>query len=182
MATGYIDPNGDGATLEWASTAATHYTEIAKGVRQPTAPTLLAYISDSGIPENETRDDIILMGTLTGVSSVSAVQVWAYGVAQQPAVIKADIYMAGGWQGLVSLNPTTSWDSASWVGAWTQADLDALQVKFRWFWPDAGQNVTVYALYGKVTYVSIEEAAAAQARRPWGPGWGDQLPSGWADR
>jgi len=124
----YLDPNGDGTPLQWTPVpSGTHYTTIDDGVRQPDTPDITDYIT-----LNVNGVDTYNMSSIPSISSVSSITIWAYGlVPGAPGFIYGNIYIGGAWQSAQSFNFSTSgsWQSITFTGTWTQADLDALQVQ-----------------------------------------------------
>lgn len=83
-ATGFVDPNGDGATLQWTvQSDASHYKNVDDGIRQPTAAGVLDYNwTFSG-----TLTDIYDMTTFTVTGPITNVTVWGYGMVQIAAIM-----------------------------------------------------------------------------------------------
>ena len=152
MATGYVDPSGDDTQVWNAPTATPVYTEIDDGIRQPTAPNTADYDRDAGATE---KIDIFDMDTITNVDEVTQVKLWAYGKigGLDPAECHGDVYLNGSWTSLTDFVFTTSyaWKSITYNGSWTQADLDALQVKLRKINTGFAE---VAAVYCEVTYTA----------------------------
>ena len=148
--TGYVDPNGDGTTLQWTPTpSGTHYTTIDDGTRQPSVPNISDYVARSGVAAGDIYD----LTSISSVSSVSQITIWAYGSVTGAGGINTSIYVGGAWQAdqLLNLTSSNSWLSLTFTGTWTQADLDALQVRIA-LPPQNGPTRYIYALYGVVTY------------------------------
>lgn len=154
--TGYVDPNGD-VSVAWNPTpASTHYTAVDEGARQPSTSSpldLTDYVGSATISAVETFS----MSTLTGVSSVSNITVWAYGEHNAgPNDATPNIYMAGAWTTSVAkfgLTDAPVWKSVSFDGNWSQADLDAMQIKLV-ISQVTGGPARVYETYAVVTYAA----------------------------
>lgn len=158
--TGFVDPNGDGATLEWgvSPVGSSHYTAIDDGIRQPdTAVDSELILSRVGIP----RTDEFHMTTIPGVTRVSQIKVWAYGkvgrvgLGEQEAHVFGNIYVGGAWQVEQDFgfnSSSSSWKSVTFSGNWTQADLDALQVRLK-KGPGDEDTITaiIQAMYAEIT-------------------------------
>lgn len=161
MATGYVDPNGDGSTLEWSPIGGgSHYVEVDDGTRSPTAPDTANYISAAGTG-NGTRTDELHCGTIASVSSVSSVKIYIYastaGSGAGGASLKCNINM-GGWQTeqtVFSGSQSAGWFSVTFNGTWTQSDLDGLQIRLAHVRTlGLVAACTVYAVYGEITYTA----------------------------
>lgn len=162
MPTGYVDPNGD-IQKQWASTGAANYTEIDDGTRQPTAAGTGDYVSAT-----TGQDDIYDMTTISGVDTVTSVKLWLYGRSQTSNnYVALYVYMGGTWSTLQNVAFSSggygswSWESATFDGNWTQADLNALQVRMKDAY-GAGPWIQVAELYGEVTY-SLPVIGSGQA-------------------
>jgi hypothetical protein len=166
--TGFIDPNGDGASHTFIpNTGPLHYPEIDDGWRSPSVPDLTNFIYDDS---DSVSLDIYDMTSLT-VTSVSNVTIWAFG--ESGFGINTDnttgsIYMGGSWTTPLNFNFPLStlytgveaeWRSISFSGTWTQANLDAIQVKIQ---GDVYYEL-IYAMYGVVTYTGGVEPPATKA-------------------
>jgi len=154
MATGTINPSGDGTTTDWECSAGTNNAALVDdGVQQPTNPPTDTFVS------SDVADvvDEYHMTTLV-VASVSQVVVWVSLIDTQGRSNEVDvsIYVNGGWAADVAVTAPAAqgWDSATFNGAWTQADLDALQVRLTC--QSSGPVIKVYEVTGVVTY---EEAS-----------------------
>ncbi len=150
----YLDPNGDGSTLQWTCTAGTdgncttgHYTVVDDGIRQPTAASTSGYISTA----TSSYVEIFNMATTTGVGTVNQVKVWAYGIAA-PKNATCSIYMGSTWQTAqnVSFTGSDSWKSITFTGSWSQTDLDNLQIKFTS--DSTGGTAYIYSTYAEVLF------------------------------
>ncbi len=143
MATGFVDPNGDGSPLDSGS-----YTDVAKGARQPTAPSLTPFVGpDKGITLT------YLMGTLTGVTEVTAVTVWFYCSSASGNDIIPRVFLAGSWvNGDPQSTGVAGWLSFAFSGSWTQTDLDNLQVQIIFDDQGPGTNITLFAVYAEIIY------------------------------
>jgi hypothetical protein len=151
---GYIYPNGDGATLQWGitpSSPTTHYTKIDDEVVQPNVPDTSDYVAQMANGAAEVYE----MSSISSVSSVSQIVIWAYGYVQNGGGgIPRYIYIQGVNQTggvLTNFTATNGWQSATFTGSWTQADLDSLQVRIVSVM--TGPSKYIYALYGEVTYM-----------------------------
>lgn len=158
MAAGIVRPNIDGATLDFVPDAGTvHFDRVNEVVTQPTAPsTASGYLS---MGSGAAKVEILGMETIAGVSAVSQIKVWVYSsfTADGPT-FTASIFVGGVFVADVSFAAAAAagWYSATFSGSWTQADLDALQVRMTF---SSGSPVgTLYAMYAEATY---EEAASA---------------------
>ncbi len=159
--TGYVDPDGDGATIEWNCTDGSgsdgdcstgHYTTIDEGTRDPNTPNTDGYISVA----NNGSSDYLTMGTLTNPDSVSQIDVYVYGKIEDTAEdVNVDISKDGSnWEGAqsLSLGTTNAWKSSSFTGlSWSKTDLDGLQVKLT---KTGGGSYTayIYSMYAKISY------------------------------
>lgn len=154
MSTDFVDPNGD-VTTQWEVTpAGTHFSTIDDGVRQPTEPGYLDYIEAHIIDVIDTFD----MTPLT-VTSVSNITVWSFGRSEAPASgvkCTCSINTGSGWADDVDFSFTTSytWKSVSFDGTWTQAELNALQVRLTKLGSLVAGGIWVICMYALVTYTA----------------------------
>ncbi len=156
MATGYVNPNGDGSTTQWtASGSAPYYPYVSKGVQSPTAPSTSTYIGpDKGVI------DEFSMETISSVASVSDVTVWYYGSSGSFlgsfCPIRISVFLAGAWidfpSGYVDMTGSNQWASQGFSGTWTQSDLDSLQIRIDADNSGPGASATIYAIYAEITY------------------------------
>jgi len=156
MSVGFVDPTADGGTIQWYPTPGpAHFSCIDDGTRQPSVPDTADNIQ-AGTPN---ISDIFDMSSIAGAASVSSIVVWVYGSRVMDGDVGAAIYVGGGWEAVQYFGVTSAgWYSVTFNGAWTQADLDALQVKIindGYPWPIE----EIDAMYCAVTY----EAGAAAA-------------------
>jgi hypothetical protein len=149
----FIDPSGDVSNVwaRWPS-GGTHYSVLDDGIRQPLTPnTTTDYVYSYDPLASEVFD----MTTLPGVKKVSEITLCAYGAVQSTSFRpQIRIYIAGTWQSWVTLafETASSWQIATWTGAWTQADLDALRVEIRTPSPNPDSRHAVYSFYADVVY------------------------------
>ncbi|MFH2069127.1 MAG: prepilin-type N-terminal cleavage/methylation domain-containing protein [Candidatus Omnitrophota bacterium] len=148
---GYIDPNGDGDTLQWSrNPGPTHYGGIDDGVRSPDTPDTGDYIDAN----SDFVTDRFTMTSIPGVSSVSNVTVWGYGRSDfyPDDKVNIRIYMGGEWttSSYFAFSDSDSWSSVSFDGEWTQDDLDGILVDV--FYTKNLDRAWLYALYAEVTY------------------------------
>ena len=131
-----VDPDGN-ISVQWhplPTTPVSNYDKIDDGIRYNNAPDITnriycEYVDSSCI-------DIYNMTSLTGVQSVSAIKVWAYGYTYGGSCT-GDISKDGStWVGAQNFGlPTggsSAWKSITFdlsASPWTQTNLDALQVK-----------------------------------------------------
>jgi len=148
---GFIDPASDVYlgylyTTPWGH--ATHYDLLADMIRQPTAGDISRNIYGGTY-------DVFGFTTLPDVLSVSNITLWCYGThAPFPpgGALFGDLYIAGGWLGAADWGIGTSdaWGSISYNGAWSAANLAALNVKV----DGSGVDNHIYSLYGVVSYTA----------------------------
>ncbi len=178
----YLDPNNDGATIQWTRSAGTkNYTCIDDAIRQPDMwPGTLDYVSTItlGYVDVYTFPD-----TIQGVDSVSNVTVWVCGNNDggESPTVDLSVYMGGGWAAnqTASLVNDAAWYSKSFNGTWTQADLDNLQVRFT---KSGGAGIaSVYIMYVIVTYeFPAAGGVIAIPQHNWAPGFRQGIEGGWA--
>jgi len=141
MATAYLDPNADGAQTGWTKSGTPHtyyYEYVNSGARDPDAGNTDDYLAGD---TNGNKQDLH-METIGDVGSATAVEVYAYMQRAGPpdADAKVQVYMGGSWQTAQNLSIADSWawKSATFEGSWTQADVNALQVRFEADLPSGG--------------------------------------------
>ncbi len=155
MPSGTINPSGDGATTDWEPSAGGNNAALVDdGIQPPTNPPTDTFVSS----DIEGIVDEYQMTTLV-VGSVSQVIVWVNLIDMEGGSNEVDvsIFVNGGWEADIAVTAPAAqgWDSATFNGAWTQANLDALQVRLTC--KSAGPVIKVYEVTGVVTY---GEAAA----------------------
>ena len=158
MATGYCDPNGDDS-IQWNPNS-NNYQQIDDGVRQPSDPGTVTGVEDNG----DGTIDIYNMTTIASVTSVSQVVIWVYGKVDGADVDTTDIDInMGGWEGAQTIpfshGAAPAWQSVTFNGTWSQADLDGLQVKATANHNIAGANNN-YEIYAEVTYSSAASSTS----------------------
>jgi hypothetical protein len=152
---GTIRPDGDSTPLTWTSTGgANHSTEIDEVVTQPTPGTTTDNVS------NSTSGDQYTMGTISPVTTVTAITVWVYAMCSKgPSGLSVDLYYSGSTQhtNAVSIGTSYGWLSASFTGlSMTSANLDGLEIYIA---GDAGgRTYTVATIYADVTYTYVNIA------------------------
>ncbi|MFA5386587.1 MAG: hypothetical protein WC297_02915, partial [Candidatus Paceibacterota bacterium] len=155
--TGYIDPASNvqyQLRTEAGAASSLNWAHIDQGIRQPNAPSIDSYVTDNV----GGKTDIYTMTSLTGVSSISNITVWGYGKGDHVGDgFTVGIYMGGSWLTQTDFNFPTgngsvppAWRSVSYDGAWTQADLNAIQVKLIGVLPSTANQCE--AIYAVVTY------------------------------
>lgn len=169
MSTGFVDPNGTASTSGWIRQPAsgTIDTKIDDGTRQPTAPST---VSDFIYGDGGSNCTGTLNLSTISVSAVSRIKLWAYidmdhsvGVFGVGGTLYIDLLIGGVSQGEAQLlqcpggdSKPFQWQSATYDGTWTQADLDGAQMKLRLVLDstdDAGDILDrVFTAYGEVTY------------------------------
>ncbi len=161
MSTAYLNPNGDGSSVNWtASGGSPYYPYVSKGVQNPTTPSTASYIG----PDRGVTDEF-LMETISDVDEVTSISVWLYGFSalgiftSQPAPYRFSLFLNGSWVdypiGFEDMPTSSAWVSQTFTGSWTQADIDALQVRIE-ATDDSGpgSQATVYAIYAELTYTA----------------------------
>jgi len=149
----YIRPDGDTTTIQWTSTATTHYTEIDEVVVQPTAGTTTDYVNNAGTVGNVDR---YTMGTISSVVQATQIVVWVYGYStKNNSSMSVDLYYNGTLQnqGTVTFGTSYGWVSSTFTGlTLSQSDLDSLEISIT---GDAGgRTYYVATLYADVTYTA----------------------------
>ena len=142
-----------------------HFDRVNDAVTQPTAPSTASgwLVMSSGAPKTE----ILGMETIAGVAAVSQIKVWVYSsFSQSGPTFLASVFVGGRFENNISLGalPAAGWYSATFTGAWGQADLDALQVRFSF--TSGSPSGVLYAMYAEVTYTMPAVAAVAESMPP----------------
>ena len=154
MATGILRPNAT-VTNEWYIG---NHTGVDEDVTQPNIPT--------GYPDDWASDpsddnEIIVMGfpnTIDDVDEVTNITVWTYGETMEDDDPEVSVNM-GGWQVDQQCNlppfEVPNWTFNSFNGSWTQANLDALQVRFTADTPSKYGSHDLWCIYVVVTYDAV---------------------------
>lgn len=172
MPVAILRPNGDGAVLQFTPNAGTaHWDRVNDPEDQPTAPVVPGnYLSmASGTPKTEE----LAFETLAGVGSVSEVKLYVYSAFSMAGpVFEGSVFMGGVWQTQVTFNAAAAaaWYVATFAGAWTQADLDALQGRF--YFSSGSPSGTLYATQAHVTYTAGGGPGPGRRARTMGQGMG----------
>ncbi len=167
----FIDPNGDGATGNWATTGGTTFsTEVDDATRQPAAPGT----SDTNTAAANNGGSInYRMGTIVGATTVSDVQVWIYHNDGSNGQITVQLYddnetTARSTSATLTQSTSNAWHSVTFSSlTLTQAQLNTLTIRLT-----AGKNgggapatITVHELYADVTYSNVSPAFEQSAYR-----------------
>lgn len=179
-ATGEIVPNGD-STVQWtvagsndvSCAGGTHCDKVGEGSTPLTAGYVETGLSGGG---GEVED--FNMSTLTSVSSATSITLYMYvrdadGVAQGGTFDDVDMTInIGGADQTPSTKTISSgsygWQSASWSGSWSQANIDGVRAKFTRTVQGGGSpasrddNVQIASVYMSVTYtqsITYEQSA-----------------------
>lgn len=166
-----VRPNGDTTTIQWTSTATTHYTEIDEAVIQPTAGTTTDFVNNAGAASNVDR---YTMGSVSSIIQATQIVVWVYAYSSKNnSGMSVDLYYNGSLQsqGSVTLGTSYGWRSATFSGlTLSQSDLDSVEIEIT---GDAGgRTYYVATLYADVTYtagslsVDIVDASGASVSTP----------------
>jgi len=148
-----IRPDGDTTTIQWTSTATTHYTEIDETVVQPTAGTTTDNVNNGGTATNVDR---YTMGTISSAAQTTQIVVWIYGYSsKRNSIMSVDLYYNGSLQnqGTVNLINSYGWTSVSFTGlTLSKSNLDSLEISIS---GDTGSRTYYVAtLYADVTYTT----------------------------
>lgn len=155
MATANIQPNGD-SSVQWTLIgAATHAGAVNEDEGSPSTAENIGATNPMGM---DGYVDDFHMETVGSVSSVSQIQVYAYGSggATYGGDASVDLYDGSSWQGYHSLSffaGSNSWKSYTFTGlSMTQTDLDNCRVRFRADVSVSKSSVTIHCVYAVVTY------------------------------
>lgn len=148
-----VRPDGDTTTIQWTSTATTHYTEIDEAVTQPTAGTTTDNVNNGGTVTNVDR---YTMGTISSAAQTTQIVVWVYGYSsKRNSVMSVDLYYNGSLQnqGTVNFLNSYGWTSVSFTGlTLSKSNLDSLEISIS---GDTGtRTYYVATLYADVTYTT----------------------------
>lgn len=153
-----VRPDGDTATLDWNTTdgdgGGAHSTEVDEVVTQPDAGTTTDYLDNNGSLSN---NDQLQMGTIAGITQVTAINVWIYGYATKiNSPMSVDLYYNGAIQhtSVVNMRQGYSWYNTNFTGlALSQSDLDGLEI----FLSGDKEQRTFYVatLYADITHSAI---------------------------
>lgn len=151
MATGIVRPNANYIN-QWQlfGGAGAAWERVGENIEQPTAG------DDATVQADDDDDNDIeeyQMGTLTGVLTITSITVWVFGttLTNQPTI---NVYL-GAYLG--SKNCTwglpANWTSYTWSGlSGTQAQLDAMRIKFVSPVHDKVTSCTLDCVYAVITY------------------------------
>ena len=154
MTVDYCDPNGDIERGWVVSTGVNHFAVLNDGVRQPATP-----VSDNIYAGDGDENDIdrFNMSSLTGVEQVTSITVWIYGNNTTGEHCQVDLYIVA-WRGYQTVNMDSgyNWFSKTCVVTCNQAQLDAMQVRFKADSAYGKYDCTwIQAFYCEVTYTEI---------------------------
>jgi len=159
MTVGYCDPD-DAPVEQWGGDCPTNHEDcVDDAVRQPTNPPTTTEIRAS-IEEQSAVDQFTMDNSINDISEATQITFWAN--ARTTNTLSRDFYMdikiAGSWVGYSGKSLTTSqaWYSKTVNGSWTQAQINALQVRVR-----SDSSIGTYHLqycyevYCEVTYSEV---------------------------
>jgi len=134
MTIDYCDPN-DAPVQQWNPTGCTNHEDcVDDAVRQPTNPSTSTNIKAS-VDEQSAVDQFTMDNSITNISEATQIIFWANARCTNllSKDFYMDIYIAGSWVGYTTKSLTTSqaWYSKTIGGSWSQAQIDALQVRVR---------------------------------------------------
>lgn len=149
----YIEPDGDVSAQWYLGGAGTHHDALRDGIWYPNTPTTGSYIFAGDGDENAL--DQFTMDTETIAGTITSIKLYHYGSATPGEDPRNDIYIDGGWLGLLGcgFGSTAGWRSRTITGSWDQADINAIQVQYK-----ADSNFgasdwcSIYASYMRLTY------------------------------
>ncbi len=166
-----LRPDGD-QTAQWptlgtddASCAGgTHCDQVDDNVTQPTGGNVTNYVG-TGTAGAGGEIEEYNMTTTTGVGEVTSIKFWMYSqtitLGSTADTLSLTINIGGADQTPVDITPSSgvsTWQSATFNGSWTQADLNGLRLKFTrnmlGTGPGSGRDddIAVATTYAEVTY------------------------------
>lgn len=152
MAVGYIQPNSDDVPNDW-NPIGTEYILIDEPYGSPNTTD---YISAANIVGDDNKvSEFGFPNTINDVDTVTQIIVHTYGIRTGSPTPEVDLNI-GGWQGYTECSIGTSWGWATdtFNGSWTQAQLDAVQVRYRADVPGGGNINQISCVYLEVTYTT----------------------------
>jgi len=154
MTLGYIQPNSDNVPNDWLPIS-TEYTLIdeARG-----SPNTTDYISATNLTGDDNKvSEFGFPNTINDVDEVTQIIVYSYGIKVGTPTPEVDLYIGGGWRGYQECSVTTGWGwvGDTWNGSWTQAELNAVQVRYRADVPNKNDVNQISCVYLRVTYTQV---------------------------
>ena len=149
----YLDPNGD-VSITWNRTTGPdyNYQDIDDGIRPPSKPGAdRVYIQAPA-----TSDDVYDMEAAPSGATVTIIKIWVYGEMYPGAATSIDLNIGGGWEGASSLGFTDnvkSWESVTFTGSWSEAQVNAMQVKLLKT-AGAGAYPDIWEITAYITYTN----------------------------
>lgn len=151
----FLDPNSDGSTASWSSTAANYFSTVDEAIRQPTTPNTSDYISG----EAGKSGTIFLRLSEVTAFSTTQVKIWLYHNGGSNAQITVSLYDVNEATSYGSLNlpvrSVNTWDEATFTGLnLTQTQHNNLVVALSVSKNGGGKAdfANVFALYADATY------------------------------
>ena len=166
-----LRPDGD-QTAQWPTlgtndsscAGGTHCDQVDDNITQPTSGDTANYVR-TGTAGAGGEIEEYTMTTTTGVYEVTSVKFWMYSqtitLASTADTLSLTINIGGADQTAVAITPNQgsyTWQSATFNGSWSQADLDAMRLKFTrnmlGTGPASGRDddIQVATVYAEVTY------------------------------
>lgn len=151
MTVGYIQPNSDDVPNDWNPIASTEYILIDEPYGSPNTSDYISAINIGG--DDNKVSEFGFPNTINDVGEVTQIIVHSYGIRVGSNTPEVDLSM-GGYIGYVECSIGTGWGWATdiWNGSWTQANLDAVQVRYRADVPSKNDSNQISCVYLEVTY------------------------------
>jgi len=168
----YIDPNADGSTANWNTTAGggTFSTEIDEATRQPSTPTTSDNITANASTGGSIFQDMTTVGSAV---TTTQIQVWIYHNDGSNGEIFVQLWdedesTTRSSETAITQSSSDAWHSVTFGSlSLTQAQLDTISVRMRANknGPGGAATITVYAMYADVTYSSTPPAFTQSSYR-----------------
>lgn len=155
MVVDFCDPNGDVERGWVVSEGVNHFAVLNEGVRQPAVPDSDNIAATDG-DENDI-DRFYMDDSIQDVDEVTSITIWIYGNNTTGERCSVDLYIVA-WRGyqVVNMDSGYGWFSKTFDVLCNQAQLDAMQVRFKAYSNYGKMDGTwIRAFYAEVTYSEV---------------------------
>ena len=156
MATFEIVPNGD-VTTEWGVIPpGFHYNAINEDHTSPDDDDGISAVNIGG--DDNDIDGFNFEDSPVSINEATRVVVWTRGDIIGDTTPEIDLYV-GSWQGyeecVLPVYDNAGWTSNTFDGSWSEAEIDALQIRYRADCPVEKTGNNIYTVYIVVTYIPL---------------------------
>ena len=156
MASEFLDPTSN-VNAVWSANA---YTLIDDGTRQPSVPATDKIVADDN--DDSEEQSYGMSDPAASYSEITSIVVWAYGEVSHPSLdndLNCRIKVGGVYETAQSFGFTAAanliWQSLTFNGSWTEAEVDNLEVSFITPTIDKDESIEIHSMYVDMTGTEI---------------------------